>query len=155
MRKAGRLDEKDPPDFGTNVIPLNMSREQLSRGFVELLSEIFEPDAYFNRLDDLYIRRRFYDNAESVRVPNIPRWLQVKYLIISLSFTTYLMAKLLLKINDWPLRRYYIKRLVGFIKSRPYPMRIFDYVMESVCHYHFYRFSQNMAKGRTGIINTY
>jgi radical SAM superfamily enzyme YgiQ (UPF0313 family) len=155
LRKAGRLDEKDPPDFGTNVIPLNMSREQLSSGFVELLREIFEPHAYFHRLDDLYIRRRFYDNAESVRVPNIPRWLQVKYLIISLSYTTYLLAKLLLKINDWPLRRYYLKRLVGFIKSRPYPMRLFDYVMESVCHYHFYRFSQNMAKGRTGIINTY
>jgi hypothetical protein len=34
-------------------------------------------------------------------------------------------------------------------------MRILDYVMESVCHHHFYRFSQNMAKGQTGIINTY
>ena len=155
LRQAGRLDEKDPPDFGTNVIPLNMSREELSSGFVELLGETFAPDAYFDRLDDLYIRRRFYDHAEAVRVPNIPRWLQVKYLGISLAFTTYLLARLLLRVDDWPLRRYYLRRLFGFIKSRPYPMRYLDYVMESVCHYHFYRFSQNMAKGRTGIINTY
>jgi hypothetical protein len=60
----------------------------------------------------------------------------------------------MIKINDWPLRRFYLKRLLGFIRHRPYPMRVFDYVMESVCHYHFYRFSQDMAKGKTGIINT-
>jgi radical SAM superfamily enzyme YgiQ (UPF0313 family) len=154
LRKAGRLDEKDPPDFGTNVFPAQMSREQLARGFLELIRDIYEPQAYFDRLDDLYIQRRFYSNAESVRVPHIPRCLQVKYLFISLTFTTFLFARLLRNIDDRPLRRFYIKRLIRFLKSLPYPMRIFDYVMESVCHYHFYRFSQDMAKGTTGIINT-
>jgi radical SAM superfamily enzyme YgiQ (UPF0313 family) len=154
LRRAGRLDEKDPPDFGTNVIPARMSREQLAQGFLELMSEIYEPKAYFDRLDDLYIRRRFYDNAEAVRVPNIPRWLQVKYLLISLSFTALLLARLLRNVDDRDLRRHYIVRLARYLKSRPYPMRILDYVMESVCHYHFYRFSQNMAKGHTDIIST-
>lgn len=155
LQREGRLDENDPPAYGTNVIPLNMSREQLSSGFVELLQDIFEPEAYFDRLDDLYIRRRFYDHAEAVRVPNIPRWLQIKYLAISLSFTTFLLAKLLFRMDDSRLRRLYLRRLFNYLKHRPYPMRILDYVMESVCHHHFYRFSQNMAKGRTGIINTY
>lgn len=150
----GRLDTDDPPAFGTNVIPAGMSREQLARGFLDLIGDIFEPDAYFDRLDDLYIRRRFYDHAESVRVPNIPRWLRLKYLLISLSVTGLLLAKLLLHARDWRLRRHYLRRLAGFARSRPYPMRFFDYVMESVCHYHFYRFSQDMAKGRTGIVNT-
>lgn len=154
LKKAGRLDEKDPPDFGTNVIPSSMSREQLARGFMELMRDAYEPDAYFDRLDDLYIRRRFYDNAEAVRVPNIPRWLQAKYLLISWTFTGVLLAKLMRHVEGWPLRLYYLKRLANFIKHRPYPMRIFDYVMESVCHYHFYRFSQNMAKGHTDIIST-
>jgi radical SAM superfamily enzyme YgiQ (UPF0313 family) len=155
LRQAGRLDEQDPPDYGTNVIPLQMSREQLATGFVELLRDLYLPEAYFDRLDDLYIRRRFYDFAEAVRVPNIPRWLQAKYLLISLSFTSYLLVKLLVHCTDWGLRRHYLRRLLRFLLSRPYPMRLFDYVMESVCHYHFYRFSQDMAKGRTGIINTY
>jgi radical SAM superfamily enzyme YgiQ (UPF0313 family) len=155
LQREGRLDQSDPPAFGTNVIPLSMSREQLSSGFVELLRDIFEPEAYFDRLDDLYIRRRFYDHAEAVRVPNIPRWLQIKYLAISLSFTTFLLAKLLIKMDDHRLRRLYLRRLFNYLKHRPYPMRILDYVMESVCHHHFYRFSQNMAKGQTGIINTY
>jgi radical SAM superfamily enzyme YgiQ (UPF0313 family) len=154
LRQAGRLDEHDNLAFGTNVIPLGMTREQLTRSFLELMRDIYEPDAYFDRLDDLYIRRRFYDYAESVRVPNISRWLRVKYLSISLTFTTFLLARLLWNVDSWPLRRYYLKRLLKYLKSRPYPMRLLDYVMESACHYHFYRFSQDMAQGRTGIINT-
>jgi radical SAM superfamily enzyme YgiQ (UPF0313 family) len=154
LRQAGRLDERDPPEFGTNVIPAGLSREQLAEGFLELIAEIYEPEAYFGRLDDLYIRRRFYDHAESARVPNIPRWLRVKYLAISLGFTTLLLARLWRNMDDRPLRRFYLKRLMRYLKHRPYPMRILDYVMESVCHYHFYRFSRDMAKGRTGIINT-
>lgn len=155
LRREGRLDPRDPPEFGTNVIPLGMTREELASGFVALLGDIFAPEAYFDRLDDLYIHRRFYDPAEAVRVPNIPRWLQIKYLLISLTFTTGLLAKLLIGIDDWPLRRLYLKRLLGFVKSRPYPMRFLDYVMESVCHYHFHRFAQGMAKGRKNIVNTY
>jgi hypothetical protein len=154
LRQAGRLDEHDNPAFGTNVIPLGMTREQLTRGFLELMRDIYEPDAYFDRLDDLYIRRRFYDYAESVRVPNIPRGRRVKYLLISLTFTTLLLVRLLRNVDGWALRRYYLKRLFGYLRSRPYPMRLLDYVMESACHYHFYRFSQDMAQGRTGIINT-
>ena len=155
LRGEGRLDETGSTEYGTNVLPLQMSREQLSGGFVALLQDAFEPEAYFDRLDDLYIRRRFYDHAESVRVPNIPRWLQIKYLAISLSFTTYLLAKLLIKMDDAHLRRFYLRRLFNYLKHRPYPMRILDYVMESVCHYHFQRFARDMGKGRTGIINTY
>jgi hypothetical protein len=154
LRRAGRLDERDPPAFGTNVIPVGMSREHLAQEFLALMSEIYEPDAYFERLDDLYIRRRFYDHAEAVRVPNIPRWLRVKYLLISLGFTTLLLARLLRHVEGWPMRAYYLKRLLRYLRSRPYPMRILDYVMESACHHHFYRFSQDMAQRRTEIIST-
>lgn len=155
LRREGRLDPRDPPGFGTNVIPLMMTREELAGGYVALLNEIFEPEAYFDRLDDLYIHRRFYDSAEAVRVPNIPRWMQVKYLLISLCFTIGLLARLLIGVDDWRLRRFYLKRLLGFIRSRPYPMRFLDYVMESVCHYHFHRFARGMTRGRKDIVNTY
>ena len=155
LKKEGRLDESEPSAYGTNVIPLNLGREELDKGFVELLRQTFEPDAYFDRMDDLYITRRFYDHAESVRVPNIPRGLRLKYLMISWSFTAYLFLRLWLKVDDARLRRHYLRRLVRYIGRRPYPMRLLDYVMESVCHYHFYRFSQDMADGRTRITNTY
>lgn len=153
LRRSGRLDLQDPPDFGTNVVPAGMSRAQLTEGFIDLVRATYEPDAYFDRLDDLYIRRRFYDNAEAVRVPNIPRPLRLKYLLISFTFTGLLFARLLRRVNGWPLRFYYAKRLLRFLLSRPYPMRVFDYVMESVCHYHFHRYSQTMARGDKDMLN--
>ena len=155
LRREGRLDENDPPAHGTNVIPAQMTREELSRGYLALLDEAFTPEAYFDRLDDLYRQRRFYDHAESVRVPNIPKWLQIKYLVVSWFFTAFMLAKLLVHIDDWNLRGFYVKRLLRFIAARPYPMRIFDYVMESACHYHFHRFARDMVRRRTGIINTF
>lgn len=154
LRTAGRLDEQETPDFGTNVMPLNMSRAQLAQGFIDLLRDTYEPQAYFDRLDDLYIRRRFYDYAEAVREKYIPAWVRIKYLCQSLAWTTGMYARLMWKMDDWKLRRYYVKRLLNYLQNRPHPMRLLDYVMESMCHYHFYRFSQDMAKGRSGIIST-
>lgn len=154
LKSVGRLDEQNVAKYGTNVVPLGMSREQLTQGYVSLLQEFFEPDAFFDRLDDLYIRRRFYLSADAIRLPLIPFWVQVKFLGLSLTFAMIMLIKLLWYVDTWALRQHYCKRLLNFIKHRPQPMRIFEYILESVCHYHFYRFSQDMVKGETGIIST-
>jgi hypothetical protein len=44
-----------------------MSREQLSEGFIDLMRSTYEPEAYFDRVDDLYISRRCYHNGGTVR----------------------------------------------------------------------------------------
>ncbi|HAZ42827.1 MAG TPA: B12-binding domain-containing radical SAM protein, partial [Methylococcaceae bacterium] len=67
LQRENRLDLKDPPDFGTNVIPLRMSREFLAEGYLDLIDEIYSPETYFERLNDLYVSRRFYQHAEDVR----------------------------------------------------------------------------------------
>ena len=56
LAAEGRLDPADEPEFGTNVIPLQMSREELRDGYVQVMSDLYEPDAYFDRLEDLYIQ---------------------------------------------------------------------------------------------------
>ena len=58
LAEEGRLDLADEPEFGTNVIPLKISRERLRDGYVEVMSDLYQPDAYFDRLDDLYLRAR-------------------------------------------------------------------------------------------------
>src|SRR3954452_5778463 len=42
----GRLDPCDTPEFGTNVIPLRMSREELRDGYIRVLTELYDPEAY-------------------------------------------------------------------------------------------------------------
>ena len=57
LADEGRLDLDDVPEFGTNVIPLRMSREELRDGYVQVLNDLYEPEAYFGRLDDLYLKQ--------------------------------------------------------------------------------------------------
>ena len=58
LEREGRLDPADSPEYGTNVIPLQMSREELRDGYIGVLRDLYEPDAYFDRLDDLYLNGR-------------------------------------------------------------------------------------------------
>ena len=155
LHRENRLDLKDPPDFGTNVIPLQMSRERLAEGYLELIEEIYSPDTYFKRLNDLYVGRRFYQHAEDVRVPNIPTWTQVRYLAMSLFFTAGLFGRLFRHASEDGLRWFYLRQLFQYAKARPYPMRYFDYVVEMACHYHFYRYTRDMVRGRTHLITTF
>ena len=59
LRKEGRLDEKDPPDFGTNVIPKRMTRAELQDGCLRVFKELYNPDAYFERLDNFFLNFKF------------------------------------------------------------------------------------------------
>ncbi len=60
LKQAGRLNDDDSSDrYGTNVVPLRMSREKLRDGFVAVMREIYTADAYFGRLDAPFIDGRF------------------------------------------------------------------------------------------------
>ncbi len=155
LQKESRLDPKDTPDHGTNVIPLRMSRQELANGYLDLLEDIYSPESYFGRLNDLYVKRRFYQYAENVRVPKIPRPTQIRYLGMSLGFTLALFTRLFVTAHEDGLRWFYLRQLFEFARQAPYPMRYFDYVVEMVCHYHFYRYTQDMIKGRTQLITTF
>src|SRR5437660_7298501 len=54
LAREGRLDPADETEFGTNVIPLRMTRGELRDGYVRLMHELYEPEAYFGRLEDLF-----------------------------------------------------------------------------------------------------
>src|SRR5262249_7275734 len=49
LANEGRLDLADTGAYGTNVVPLLMSREELRDGYVRVLNAIYEPEAYFER----------------------------------------------------------------------------------------------------------
>jgi radical SAM superfamily enzyme YgiQ (UPF0313 family) len=55
LRVEGRLDPLDDPEFGTNVIPLQLGREELRDGYLTVMRRLYEADAYFTRFEQLYI----------------------------------------------------------------------------------------------------
>ena len=54
LAREGRLDLSDEAEswggLGTNVIPRRISREALRAGYVELMHDLYVPDAYFGRV---------------------------------------------------------------------------------------------------------
>jgi hypothetical protein len=56
LHKEGRLDPADVSEFGTNVIPRNLSRPTLRDGYISARHSLYEADAYFARLEALYLR---------------------------------------------------------------------------------------------------
>ena len=59
LAAEGRLDPADTSEFGTNVIPLRMSREELRDGYIRVLNELYDPEAYFERTEALFLQPSF------------------------------------------------------------------------------------------------
>ncbi len=60
----GRLDPADEPEFGTNVIPLKISREALRDGYIQVMDDLYTAEAFFGRLDDLIIKGKLDMGAD-------------------------------------------------------------------------------------------
>jgi hypothetical protein len=79
LKKEGRLnDNNDSAAFGTNVAPLGMSREELRKGFIEVTQEVYAADAYFQRMDALFVEGGFKFAVHELSYWQQHRWAQVK-----------------------------------------------------------------------------
>ncbi len=59
LAAEGRLDTADTNEFGTNVVPLLISRDDLLEGYIRVLNELYDPEAYFDRTDALWLKPSF------------------------------------------------------------------------------------------------
>ena len=107
----GRLDLDDNTEFGTNVIPLRMSREALRDGYVRVLKDLYEPEAFFGRVDDLYLTHRTPCFAALRDFHRRNPWRQAGDLIKDMSKAVGLFARLMSQVPEVTLRREYRRRL--------------------------------------------
>ncbi len=71
----GRLDFADTCEYGTNVVPLLMTREELRDGYVRVLDALYQPDAYFDRTEALFLDPNFEIGIKKLhRWYSSPRW---------------------------------------------------------------------------------
>ena len=155
LAAAGRLDPADDPAFGTNVVPLQMTRQTLSRGYVRLMEALYEPAAYFDRLDDLYIadgidvdrawRQYGKRHPWRARARRIRLWLE----------TAGLMARLSLRVPDAALRAEYRRRVRGLFRARRDPVILRIYALKCAMHYHAHNLVRALAAPDRPLLNTY
>ncbi|HVW36758.1 MAG TPA: radical SAM protein [Pirellulales bacterium] len=155
LAASGRLDRDDDPEFGTNVIPLLIDREALRDGYLQLMQELYEPAAYFERLEQLYLRDRFQYGQARRKYWREHRWPWLKAQAKSLARSAYVYARLMHDVRDADLRREYRRRLVRLLKTRREAESLFIYLIKCAMHYHHYTMTRQMVGGQRPLVNTF
>ena len=150
----GRLGEEES-EFGTNVIPLGMSRKELRDGFVQLTRDLYEPDAYFERFESLYLAGDFTCGRPRNQYWQTHRWARFKARAVTLARCAVLCWRLIRQIPRPQLRREYRRRLWRLLRNRADPSVLFIFFLKCATHYHHYLMAERMAQGKTPPVNPF
>jgi radical SAM superfamily enzyme YgiQ (UPF0313 family) len=153
--KEGRLDPCDEPEFGTNVIPLQMTREELREGYLSVMSDLYEPTYYFDRLDELFIGEKL-DLSKGLRKfwkAHPWNWLKTQTKNLVSVFVLY--WRLMNNVPEAYLRREYQQRIWNLALARPDPNVMIAYLFKCILHYHQHTMVRQMTAGRSPIYNTF
>jgi radical SAM superfamily enzyme YgiQ (UPF0313 family) len=148
LASEGRLtllqDEEHSGGFGTNVVPLRISREALYTGYTELMRELYTADAYFGRLDELFLDPRFrLTQARTRYLRRHPlRWFKCNAQLLAEAAGIFVL--LMRGIPDADLRREYRRRLMRLVRHRREPQIIQTYAVKCAMHYHAHRIVQKL-----------
>jgi len=113
LAKEGRLDPSDQPSHGTNLLPLQMSRETLSRGYTGLMKDLYEPTAFFDRVDALWLNGPLMAEPGWRRFAATHPWARMCKHARSWFEACVLVARMMLLIGDRSLRKIYLRRVLG------------------------------------------
>jgi radical SAM superfamily enzyme YgiQ (UPF0313 family) len=155
MIQEGRLDTAIEREFGTNIVPLRLGREQLRDGFVYVFNALNETAAYFDRFEELYLGARMDFGRGAKRYWRRHPWRAAKAKGIILAQGLVLLARLTVKLRDRALRREYFRRIWRVVRERPDPSMLWLTIIKCACHYHAHTMAGRMSRGQTRVTNTY
>ncbi len=152
LRAEGRLDlavdQASAGAFGTNVVPLRIGRAELRQGYIELMRDLYAPQAYFARLDQLYLdaRLRVAETRKRYlrRHPLRRLTLNTRFLFEAVGITL-----MLHRVPDPELRREYRRRILRIAWRRRSPQMVELYAIKCAMHYHAHRMVREMLPGET------
>ena len=155
LAAAGRLDPADDPATGTNVLPLNMSREALSAGYVKLMAELYDADRYFDRVDDLYMSGDIVTERGWRRYAESHPWRRRRYHLLLLLQAAGLGVRLISRVRERRLRAIYRQRLWRAFIVRRDPIVLRIYAVKCAMHYHVHRLVDALRRRGDAVINTF
>lgn len=148
LREEGRLDLSDPPEFGTNVIPLLMSREELRDGYVRVLNELYDPAAYFERTEALWLDPNWRIGNEGSDYHRRHPFRKLARESVYLAQALGLFVRLMQRVGEPELRREYRRRMARFLRVHRRPGMVLNYLFHIAMHYHSWRLARDV-KART------
>ncbi|HET7448546.1 MAG TPA: DUF4070 domain-containing protein [Methyloceanibacter sp.] len=150
----GRLNDEEASDkYGTNVIPLGMSREQLCDGSVRVMQTCYKADAYFRRLDAQFIEGNFKFTLHQLPYWGNHRWAWLKRCFFNyIKFAVIASRVLRLQANETLASRY-SQQLLRVTRARwREPHILFIYALKVATHYHYAAITRALseAEGERG-----
>jgi hypothetical protein len=122
---------------------------------VRLMSDLYEPEAYFRRTEDLYIDGRFQFGHARAAYWRKHRWSWLKGQTKQLARALGLFVQLMRSVADKQLRREYRRRIGRIMRTRPDPTVLFIYMIKCAMHYHHYTMARSMQRQGATLMNTY
>jgi radical SAM superfamily enzyme YgiQ (UPF0313 family) len=154
LAAEGRLDTADVPEFGTNVIPLRIGREQLRDGYLRVMNELYAPEEYFDRLEALYLRERLTFGRPRAEYWRRHPWQGFKAQAGWVIRGIVLFGRLMRRVPDLSLRAEYRRRIWKLLRHRPEPALFFLYMLKCAMHYHHFRLVKDMTSTDAPVYNT-
>jgi radical SAM superfamily enzyme YgiQ (UPF0313 family) len=149
LAKERRLDLADRTEYGTNVIPLGMDRQTLRDGYVRVLRELYDPQAYFARLDALFLDRGLKESPSRQAYFRDHPWRRVGFSIQALLQAIFLFIRLETIPGEKALRRHYRRAAFRVLRRRPSPLVLQAYALKAAFHYHYHCLIKSMeSEGR-------
>ncbi len=111
LRDEGRLDATGGAAYGTNVIPLKMTRDELRDGYISTMQAAYQPGAYFERMEQLFIRDRFRFRVFQTKHFQQRFWLRMKHHFMYFVGFVYYFLRLMRFTDDSQLRQEYRRRI--------------------------------------------
>jgi radical SAM superfamily enzyme YgiQ (UPF0313 family) len=155
LAAEGRLDASAEPGYGTNVIPLRLDRDRLVEGYVHVLDALNAPDAYFERMESLYLGARLNFSRGANRHWRAHPWRLARAKGLFLVQALGLLARLAWRVPDPSLRREYLRRVARLARVRRDPAVLWIYVVKCALHYHAHTMARRMVEGRSPVVNSY
>ncbi|XSG83356.1 MAG: radical SAM protein [Methyloligella sp. ZOD6] len=147
LKEAGRLNDDDASDcYGTNVIPLGMSREELRDGFIRVMQTSYGAEAYFDRLDSLFVEDRFRFVLHHLSYWRRHPLAYAKRAALNYARFAVVSTRLLRQVEDETLRQRYKTQLARIAKTRPLePHILFVYALKVALHYHYAKLTAQLS----------
>ncbi len=151
LKRDGRLVEEDP---SCNVVPKQMTRDELRSGYWELVRRLYSPEAYLDRYFKVFESPEYLERrAEICRKAGEGRRLPTLFYGLALLWSLF-----------WALARDGSLRSVGGVylkyfftqnlRHRRGIVGFAQFMNRCVTHWHFYKFTRELTAGRLRAYNT-
>jgi radical SAM superfamily enzyme YgiQ (UPF0313 family) len=145
LAKEGRLDEAERPASGTNVIPLRLDPDQLRDGYLRVMQVLYAPEAYFERVRQLYLQGPL---GTLEHWPKRPWLAALRQNVTALMQSAFIVLRLETQVRDQVLRQAY-RMVIREALRRRSPMLFQILAMKCAMHYHAATLVKDMIGSRT------